>query len=144
MSASEFTNKPVQVAMDGNRYKVRRLPILAISSIAEQYVLQQRVDLIHIVAAGLNGDSMGYINAQTNTLPQGGELEALGEAELNKSDAFSTRLMCEILQAALIEDQPTMTVEHVGDIFREATNAEMVVALGVILGDKKKSPQKKH
>ena len=142
MAEVEFNalaNNPVEMALGGKMYKVRRVSLNTIFGKAEANVISLQMKRIQEMAAGLEGDdkSSFLAKAMLESLPSGKRLNEMAAGYL-----YSVEGVKMVVYDALRQDHPGIEAEM--DVAAAAKDEEGAVAAIVTyaIGGKKKSGDK--
>ena len=123
MSIGELSNSPITVKLNGNDYKIQRLSISEIFSVAEQKVKQEYFKSVQEISAMLQGqEKIAYLKDATKSTPKHEDLQNSSIEYLNTLEGIS-----EIILIALNKFQKITKEEIVDIITKDSTSIEFLV-----------------
>ena len=136
-SAIEAVNRPITLILVGKKYKARRISVLMMRAIQEEFALDEYKKKIKTVADMLEGDEkMLYITKATTEIPHEGELIREGQKILEDKN-MRGKLVCKTMREALNVNGTEYDLEEVAQLIEDATAAEVEEAVSQVIGSKK-------
>ena len=133
MSATELSNKPHTVDLCGKTYKVRRLSVVEMLTIASDYVRSERMKnleaAVKLVATELQP---AFIATELAKMPAGVDMEAQSRKLLDED--MPDTLAYKLLFAAITDQHPKLTERDVVMLYKDSDINVMIKTFYLIAG----------
>jgi len=138
MSAKEILNKPVTFELCGKKRKFRRLSAMEILSIAEDYIIDNKIKKIKATADLIEDvdNQIEFISKKTDELPEGIELESLAKKIIDTGDSMPDAVAFGMLFASMKDFDESLLFDDAVNLFSDSPTEVTIPIYRVIAGKK--------